>query len=405
MRNGMMAKVPEKRRGYPAAIGLLVAVVVILFQPLPALAACVFRVTANTGWPFISVGAELIVGSCFVDASGTVLDVIDLEILQKLQIRLTEGSVALDSATGVVTVTTSTGTVRLEKVPPHVGRVTFVPTTIVGGAGATGEVQLQLPYPSNSLVVQLSDNSDAATVPADVTVAAGATTASFTVTTVPVTVRSIVTITATAGGVSTTALLTILPPVTLASVTAPTTIASGTRVTGQVGLSGPAPAGGLVVQLSDDADAATLPAFVTVAAERTTASFTITTVAVTADSPVTITATAGGGSKTALLTILPPAAVNLASVTLASTTIAGGAGVTGEVRLSAPAPSGGVVVTLSDNADAATLPDSVTVAAERTTTSFTVTTVPVTVFSQVTITATAGGVSRTAQLIVAPPAR
>jgi len=86
-------------------------------------------------------------------------------------------------------------------------------------------------------------------------------------------------------------------------------------------------------------------------------------------------------------------------------TIAGGAGVTGEVRLSAPAPSGGVVVTLSDNADAATLPDSVTVAAERTTTSFTVTTVPVTVFSQVTITATAGGVSRTAQLIVAPPAR
>jgi uncharacterized cupredoxin-like copper-binding protein len=61
------------------------------------------------------------------------------------------------------------------------------------------------------VVVTLSDNSAAATVPASVTVAAGAISATFTATTTSVTAQTAVTITATAASVSRTATLTVNP--------------------------------------------------------------------------------------------------------------------------------------------------------------------------------------------------
>ena len=61
---------------------------------------------------------------------------------------------------------------------------------------------------------------------------------------------------------------------------------------GTVTLSGPAPAGGTVVQLaSNNTSAATVPGTVTVAASSSTATFTVNTKAVAAATSVTITAT------------------------------------------------------------------------------------------------------------------
>jgi len=75
--------------------------------------------------------------------------------------------------------------------------------------------------------------------------------------------------------------------------------------------------------------------------------------------------------------------------------------VTGTVVLATPAPSGGVVVTLgSSNPAVAYPPASVTLTAGQTKKSFTVRTRSVTTTTGVTISAAAGGVTKTATLTV-----
>src|SRR3989454_12245371 len=80
---------------------------------------------------------------------------------------------------------------------------------------------------------------------------------------------------------------------------------------------------------------------------------------------------------------------------------------TGTVTLSAAAPTGGAVVTLlSSNTAVANVPaiGSVTVPAGSTSTTFSVTTVSVTASTSATISASFGGVTKTALLTVSPPA-
>ena len=88
----------------------------------------------------------------------------------------------------------------------------------------------------------------------------------------------------------------------------PTSVNGGSSSTGTVTLSGAAPSGGAVVNLSSSASAATVPSSVTVIAGYNSATFTVNTSAVTASTPVTITASYAGVSKTASLTVMPPAA-------------------------------------------------------------------------------------------------
>ena len=66
--------------------------------------------------------------------------------------------------------------------------VSVNPAAVTGGADSTGTVTLSAAAPAGGAVVALtSSNTNAATVPASVTVAAGATTATFAVTTKSVT--------------------------------------------------------------------------------------------------------------------------------------------------------------------------------------------------------------------------
>jgi hypothetical protein len=83
--------------------------------------------------------------------------------------------------------------------------------------------------------------------------------------------------------------------------------------------------------------------------------------------------------------------------------LGGGGLATGTVTLGTAAPGGGTVVTLSDNAAAATTPASITVPAGATSATFTVSTNAVSSPTSVTLTATLGSSSRTATLSVTPP--
>lgn len=191
-------------------------------------------------------------------------------------------------------------------------------------------------------------------------------------------------------------------PPALSSVGAsPNPVVGGNPATGTVTLTSIAPAGGAVVALSTASPQISIPSGVTVAAGSVSAAFAITTSAVTATTAATINATYSGVTKSVVLTLDPAPPPALSSLTLSPTSVVGGATSTGTVMLTAPAPSGGATVNLaSSNTAAATVPASVLIGAGTTSKTFSVTTKSVKKNTNVSVTATRLGVTRTATLTV-----
>jgi hypothetical protein len=112
--------------------------------------------------------------------------------------------------------------------------------------------------------------------------------------------------------------------------------------------------------------------------------------------------TSGGDFLTIKYTV-PSSGPALSALTLAPATFAGGCQTsTGKVTLTAPAPAGGAVVTITNTNPAASMPASVTVPAGATTAKLTITGVAVTSNQTGTVTATYGGASKSATLTVRP---
>ena len=195
------------------------------------------------------------------------------------------------------------------------------------------------------------------------------------------------------------------PAVALSSLALnPASVTGGNSSSGTVTLSGPAPAGGAQIALtSSNTTAARTPASVTVAAGATSATFAVSTSVVSASTSVTITGTRGGVAKTATLTVkpVPPPAPTLSSLTLSPSSVVGGEQSSrGTVTLSAPAPAGGAVITLSSNNGAASVPASILIPAGASSASFTVNTSIVLISTSATISGHYGGATRTATLAV-----
>jgi len=91
---------------------------------------------------------------------------------------------------------------------PTVSGLTLNPSSVTGGSASTGTVTLSTGA-QTAITVQLTSNSPVARVPASVTVAAGATTANFSMSTTQVSSGTSAQITATANGTSRVATLTI----------------------------------------------------------------------------------------------------------------------------------------------------------------------------------------------------
>jgi hypothetical protein len=193
---------------------------------------------------------------------------------------------------------------------PSLAGIALNPAGVVGGNTSEGTASLTSAAPSGGAVVTLSSsNTSAATVPASVTVPAGAFSATFTVSTASVTASTSLTISGAFGGIARSATLTVTPPPPPASLSTvavnPASVTGGASSQGTVTLTSPAPAGGFAVSLSSGNAAATVPAGVSVAQGATSATFAIATSAVTASTLVTITASAGGVTRTATLTVNP----------------------------------------------------------------------------------------------------
>jgi acid phosphatase len=292
---------------------------------------------------------------------------------------------------------------------PAASSLSLTPASVVGGNPSQGTVTLTGAAPPGGAVVTLSSNNTAvATVPASMTVAAGAISGNFTITTLAVSASTTVTISTSYGGTTPTASLTVNPPpLVLSSLSLnPTSVIGGGTSQGTATLTSAASAGGAVVQLSSgNTTVATVPASASVAAGATSATFTVNTNPVSTSTVVTISGTYGGTTRTVSLTVSPGSPPpTMSAVTLANTSLTGGNTTQGTVALTGAAPSGGAVVTLSSsNTAAATVPVSVTVAAGATSATFTVSTAPVGSSANATISGTYGGASRTASLSVLPP--
>src|SRR2546426_996630 len=195
--------------------------------------------------------------------------------------------------------------------PHNISSVSVNPTSVFGGSLSTGTVTLSAPAPAGGAVVALSaDPSNVATVPPSVTVAPGAASADFTVSTSLVTGSIAVTISALYGGASSSAVLTVTLPSLSSLSLNPPSVTGGAASIGTVTLRAPASAGGAVVALaSSNTAVATVPTSVTVAAGATSATFTVSTnsLPACASSVATISATYSGVTKSAGLTVTPAA--------------------------------------------------------------------------------------------------
>ena len=277
----------------------------------------------------------------------------------------------------------------------------ITPTTIIGGNTATGTVTIAQPAPAGGVFVMVSSNSSSATAPAELNIAGGATTATFTVTTKGVDAQTIATITAGNSIASKSVALT-LNPAMLASVTLnPTAITGGTSSTGTVALSGKAGPSGVVVSLTSNNAVASVPKTVTIPSGHGSATFTITSIAVSAQKVATLSAKFGTTTQTALLTVNPP---TLMSISVAPTSVFGGASSVGVVTLGTPAGVGGIKISLASNVASVTVPASVTIPANQLSATFNVKTVAVPAQKVATLTAKFNGVSQTVSLTVNPPA-
>src|SRR5207249_3967850 len=194
-------------------------------------------------------------------------------------------------------------------VNPLVATPVLSPTSIVGGVSSTAnKVTLNAPAPAGGILVSLTSSDLGIGMPASVTVAAGATASPvFTITTSSVSATTPVTILAGYSGVNKTAILTVNPVALLSVALSPASVVGGVATTlNKVNLTGPAPAGGILVTLTSGDLGVGVPAAVTVAAGATSSpAFTITTSSVTAPTGVMISASYNGVTKTANLTVNP----------------------------------------------------------------------------------------------------
>lgn len=279
------------------------------------------------------------------------------------------------------------GAVTLDSLTFGPGSVTSLPriVTVTGGYRPTFYVRLTGPAPSPGVVVYLaSSNPAVAAVPATVTVKAGSAVWGFPVTIKPVAAPTAVTISASYAGVTRQANLKVAAPVVSGVTFDHLKILGGFYIIGTVWLTGVAPVGGVDVSLfsSNWAVAQLTKSGVTVPTGEIEASFTVKTIPVKAAAAVTISAKHGGEAK-ATLWVMPPVPLGIFGY---PESVVGGTPVKGTVRLTGPAFSGGVVVSLaSSNAAAATVPATVTVPSFKETADFVVTTKPVAATTDVTI--------------------
>lgn len=156
------------------------------------------------------------------------------------------------------------------------------------------------------VVVALAGDNTAVHLPSTVTIPPGSSSASFGFATSSVAANTLVTITASVSGSSRSATLTLLPVLASLLRIDNASISGAGTVWAQPYLTGPAPAGGAVVQLTANNSAVNVPGEFVVPQGNYHTDFPIYCHSVSVATAVTITANYGGATVSSSLTLMPP---------------------------------------------------------------------------------------------------
>jgi len=212
----------------------------------------------------------------------------------------------------IVNATAPTGTVitsEMTSVTPStvaLTSVTLKSSLVAGCKSVTGTVTISEPAPAAGLVVYLSDTLNAATVPATVTVPAGATTKSFTVKSSYVVANQDGLVSATLGPTTRNAALTLRPVGMYILTVLPSKVVGGLTSNGTAKLECKAGPGPITVTLGSGNAAASVPPSIVIPVGVQSGTFQVTTTPVAVTTKAVISATANGISKSKTVTVSPP---------------------------------------------------------------------------------------------------
>jgi hypothetical protein len=204
-----------------------------------------------------------------------------------------------------------------------IGALSINPDSVRDGQSTTGTVDLGFPDTGPTVVRFFSSDPSAAQVPVSITIPAGQTSGTFTITSNAAAPPEIVQIMgATPDNISRTHNLSVNAATpagpSLSSVSfVPTSVVGGQNATGTVRFTGPMTQGA-VVQLSSSQPAiARVPQETVVSANTSTSTFNLATSTVTTATSVTITASWFGVTRTATITVTPgaPPAADVVRIT------------------------------------------------------------------------------------------
>lgn len=290
-----------------------------------------------------------------------------------------------------------------------VSSTTLTASTINGFAqptSATATVKIANLAPTAGRTITLtSDLSGVHISPASQTIASGNDTTTFTVTADGVATNQVGHLTATDDlGGTVTVNFTVAAALFRTLTVSPTAVIGGTDVTATATVNGKCPPGGLSVPITYTAHTSGPSSIVVgnggLSGSAVTGTGTVHTTSVTSGVTETLSATYGTVTSTAALRIAPT--LEISSLGLSTTSVLNTYNVTGTVTLNAGAVGSGETVTLSKNSSLVSIPATVKVNANATTATFTIGTLQVGSPTNVNISATDGGVTKTVTLTINP---
>lgn len=340
--------------------------------------AATVALTSNNGLLTVPVSVTIASGqssATFAATSGTLGSSQSAIVMATLSGQSQQATISLAAAAQLSSLTCSPATVNA----PGTSTCTATLTAVASGPAT---------------VTLLSNNTNV-TVPGNVNIGAGLSSATFTATVAAVTSNQSALLTATLNGVSQSFTLsaTAPAPAQISSLAcAPSTLSSNASSICTVTLN-QAATSAATVSLASNNGLLTVPANVTVASGQGSATFTATSGTLSSSQSAVVTATLNGQSQQATISLAAAAAAQLTSLTCSPATVTGPGTSTCTATLTAAASSAASVTLLSNNTSV-TVPGSVDIGAGLASAAFTATVAAVTSNQSALLTATLNGVSQ-----------
>ena len=285
--------------------------------------------------------------------------------------------------------------------PAQMSSLACAPSTLGSNASSTCTVTLNKSAIS-AATVALTSNNGLLTVPANVTVALGQNSATFTAASGTVSTAQSAIVTAGLSGVNQQATINLAAAAQLSSLTcSPATVNAPGSSTCTVTLTAAASSAASVTLLSNNANV-TVPGSIDIGAGLSSAAFSATVAGVTSDQAALLTATLNGVSQSFTLSASAPA--QLTSLACGPSTLGSNASSTCTVTLS-KAATNGATVSLASNNTLLAVPASVTVALGQSSATFTAASGTVSTSQSAIVTASLSGVNQQATISLAAAAQ